>query len=137
MSLLLFGVSPSIHKKSKLQTTNYCCQKLPFRCFWVLSSLQQIYFLFINITFLFNSITFFCLLTWQLKMFLWKNDGTISTHRNQRKKYQEVGLLPFTIQRFRIFSKNKKNYTEIICVKHWTANKYYWCWCNYITVLLY
>ena len=33
MSLLLFGVSPSIHKKSKLQTTNYCCQKLPFRCF--------------------------------------------------------------------------------------------------------
>ena len=33
MSLLLIGVSPSIHKKSKLQTTNYCCQKLPFRYF--------------------------------------------------------------------------------------------------------
>ena len=33
MSQLLFGVSPSIHKKSKLQTTNYCCPKLPFRCF--------------------------------------------------------------------------------------------------------
>ena len=33
MSQLLFRVSPSIHKKSKLQTTNYCCQKLPFRCF--------------------------------------------------------------------------------------------------------
>ena len=25
MNQLLFGVSPSIHKKSKLQTTNYCC----------------------------------------------------------------------------------------------------------------
>ena len=33
MSQLLFGVSLSIHKKSKLQTTNYCCPKLPFRCF--------------------------------------------------------------------------------------------------------
>ena len=32
-TFLLFGVSPSIHKKCKLQTTNYCCQKLPFRCF--------------------------------------------------------------------------------------------------------
>ena len=31
--LMSFGVPPSIHKKSKLQTTNYCCQKLPFRCF--------------------------------------------------------------------------------------------------------
>ena len=58
-TFLLFGVLPSIHKKCKLQTTNYCCQKLPFRCFSVLSSLQQIYFLFINNTFLFNSITFF------------------------------------------------------------------------------
>ena len=26
-----------------------------------------------------------------------------------------------------LYSKNKKNYTEIICVKHLTANKYYWC----------
>ena len=26
MSQLFFGVSPSIHKKSKLRTTNYCCQ---------------------------------------------------------------------------------------------------------------
>ena len=58
MSYLLFAVSPSIHKKSKLQTTNYCWQKLPFRYFRVLSSLQQTYFLFINITYLFNSITF-------------------------------------------------------------------------------
>ena len=33
ISLLLFRVSLSIHKKSKLQTTNYCYQKLPFRCF--------------------------------------------------------------------------------------------------------
>ena len=33
MSQLLFKVSPSIHKKSTLQTTNYCCRKLPFRCF--------------------------------------------------------------------------------------------------------
>ena len=31
--LAIFGVSHSIHKKSKLQTTNYCCQRLPFRCF--------------------------------------------------------------------------------------------------------
>ena len=23
--------------------------------------------------------------------------------------------------------KKQKNYTEIICVKHLTANKYYWC----------
>ena len=49
-SLLEFRIL-SIHKKSKLQTTNYYCQKLPFRCFWVLSSLQWIYFSFINITF--------------------------------------------------------------------------------------
>ena len=33
ISLLLFRVSLSMHKKSKLQTTNYCYQKLPFRCF--------------------------------------------------------------------------------------------------------
>ena len=32
ISWLLFRVSPSIYKKSKLQATNYCCQKLPFRC---------------------------------------------------------------------------------------------------------
>ena len=25
-------------------------------------------------------------------MFLWKNSGIISAHRNQRKKYKEVGL---------------------------------------------
>ena len=29
MSSLLFRVSPSIHKKSKLHTTNYCCQTFP------------------------------------------------------------------------------------------------------------
>ena len=43
------------------------------------------------------------------------------------EKYQEVRLLAFPLQNLRIFSKNKKNYTEIICVKHLTANKYYWC----------
>ena len=111
-TFLLFGVSPSIHKKCKLQTTNYCCQKLPFRCFWVLSSLQRIYFLFINITFLFNSIL--CLQTWQMKMLLWKNVGTISTHWNQRKKYQEVGLPAFTLQKFPIFSKNKKTTQKLL-----------------------
>ena len=56
-----------------------------------------------------------------------ENVGTISTHRNQRKKYQEVGLPAFALQKFPIYSKNQKNYTEIICVKHLTANKYYWC----------
>ena len=56
-------------------------------------------------------------------MLLWKNVGTISTHRNQRKKYQEVGLPAFTLQTFPIVSKNKKTYTEIICGKHLTANK--------------
>ena len=28
--------------------------------------------------------------------------------------------------KFPIYSKNKKNYTEMISVKHLTANKYYW-----------
>ena len=26
-----------------------------------------------------------------------------------------------------IFAKNKKKHTEIICAKHLTVNKYYWC----------
>ena len=43
------------------------------------------------------------------------------------EKYQEVRLLAFPLQKLRIFSKNKKNYTEIICVKHLAVNKYYWC----------
>ena len=38
-----------------------------------------------------------------------------------------VGLPAFMLQKFPIFSKNKKNCTEIICIKHLTANKYYWC----------
>ena len=42
------------------------------------------------------------------------------------EKYQEFRLLAFKLQKFRIFSKNIKNYTEIICVKHLTANKYFW-----------
>ena len=28
--------------------------------------------------------------------------------------------------KFPIYSKNQKNYTEMISVKHLTANKYYW-----------
>ena len=35
-----------------------------------------------------------------------------------RGKYQDVRLLVFTLQKLCIFSKNKKNYPEIICVKH-------------------
>ena len=36
-----------------------------------------------------------------------------------------------------LFKKQKKtDYTEIICVKHLTANKYYCCY-SYITVILY
>ena len=42
------------------------------------------------------------------------------------EKYQESRLLAFTLQKFCIFSKNEKKYKEIICVKHLTANKYYW-----------
>ena len=78
-----------------------------------------LYFLFINITFLFTDMT--------VENASMENVGTISTHRNQRKKYQEVGLPAFALQKFPIYSKNKKNYTGIICVKHLTANKYYWC----------
>ena len=37
-------------------------------------------------------------------MFLQKNVGTISTHRNKRKKYKEVGLPVFMLQKFPIFS---------------------------------
>ena len=33
-----------------------------------------------------------------------------------------VGLPAFMLQKFPRYSKNKKNYTEIICVKHVTAN---------------
>ena len=44
-----------------------------------------------------------------------ENVGTISTHRNQRKKYQEVGLPAFTPQKLPIYSKNKKNYTNYLC----------------------
>ena len=33
MSQLFFRASPSIRKKSKLQTKSYCCQTLPFRRF--------------------------------------------------------------------------------------------------------
>ena len=36
-----------------------------------------------------------------------------------------------------LFKKQKKIYAEIICVKHLTANKYYWCSSSYFTVLLY
>ena len=43
------------------------------------------------------------------------------------EEYQEVGFPAITLQKLTIYSKNKKNYTEIICVKHLTANKYYWC----------
>ena len=64
------------------------------------------------------------------KVLKWKNVETISAHWNQRKKYQDVVLLAFTIQKFSIFSKNKKKYTEIICVKYLTTNK------DYILVLM-
>ena len=33
----------------------------------------------------------------------------------------------FMLQKFPIYSKNKKKYTEIICAKYLTATKYYWC----------
>ena len=51
--------SPVFITKSKLQTTKYCCQGLPFRCFWVLSWLLSIYVLSITITFILNSVTSF------------------------------------------------------------------------------
>ena len=44
------------------------------------------------------------------------------------ERYQEVRLLAFTLLKFCIFSKNtnKEKKKEITCVKHLTANKYYW-----------
>ena len=47
---------------------------------------------------------------------------------NPPKPEEEIA---FTLQKFPIFSKKQKkkqkNCTEIICVKHLTVNKYYWC----------
>ena len=36
-----------------------------------------------------------------------------------------VILLGCLLQKFPIYSKNEKNYTEIICVKHLTVNRHY------------
>ena len=95
--LMSFGVPPSIHKKSKLQTTNYCSQKLPFRCFWVLSLLQRICFSFINNAFV-----------WQSKLLLWKNVGTISTHQTRGRNTRKLGCLHLHFKNSPPFQKTKK-----------------------------
>ena len=43
--------------------------------------------------------------------------------RNTRK----LGCLYLCFKNFPYIQKKKKKYTEIICAKHLTANKYYWC----------
>ena len=108
ISLLLFRVSLSIHKKSKLQTTNYCYQKLPFRCFWVLSSLQQIYFLFVNITFLFNSITFFVYRHDNWKCFYGKMLGLFQPTKTRGRNTRKLGCLHLCFKNSPYFQKTKK-----------------------------
>ena len=126
ISWLLFRVSPSIYKKSKLQATNYCCQKLPFRCSWVLSSLQWIYFLFINITFLFNSITFFVYRHDNWKCFYGKMLGLFQPTKTRGRNTRKLGCLHLLFRNSASFQKTKKS-TQKLCVKHLTASKYYWC----------
>ena len=109
-TFLLFGVLPSIHKKCKLKTTNYCCQKLPFRCFSVLSSLQQIYFLFINNTFLFNSITFFVYTHDNWKWFYGKMLAQFQ--RTRGRNTRKLSYLHLCFKNSPYFQKKKqKNYT--------------------------
>ena len=108
-TFLLFGVLPSIHKKCKLQTTNYCCQKLPFRCFSVLNSLQQIYFLFTNNIFLFNSITFFVYRHDNWKWFYGKMLALFQAIRGRNTR--KLSYLHLRFKNFPYFQKTKKNYT--------------------------
>ena len=116
ISLLLFRVSLSIHKKSKLQTTNYCYQKLPFRCFWVLSSLQQIYFLFVNITFLFNSITFFVYRHDNWKCFYGKMLGLFQHTETRQRNTRKLGYLHLCFKNSPSFQKTKKKTTQKLFV---------------------
>ena len=108
-TFLLFGVSPSIHKKCKLQTTNYCCQKLPFRCFSVLSLLQQIHFLFINNTFLFNSITLFVCRQDNWKWFYGKMSALFQPTKIRERNTKKVGYLHLCFKNSPYFQKTKKN----------------------------
>ena len=112
-TFLLFGVSPSIHKKCKLQTTNYCCQKLPFRCFSVLSSLQGIYFLFMNNTFLFNSVTFFVCRQDNWKWFYGKMLALFQPTKTRGRNTRKVGYLHLRFKNSPYFqkTKNKKKFT--------------------------
>ena len=107
-TFLLFGVSPSIHKKCKLQSTNYCCQKLPFRCFSVLSSLQPIYFLFINNTFLFNSITFIVYRQDNWKWFYGKTLALFQPTKTRGRNTRKVGYLHLCFKNSPYFLNTKK-----------------------------
>ena len=115
ISWLLFRVSPSIYKKSKLQATNYCCQKLPFRCSWVLSSLQWIYFLFINITFLFNSITFFVYRHDNWKCFYGKMLGLFQPTEIRGRNTRKLGCCIYASKISHIFKKQKKIHRNYLC----------------------
>ena len=107
-TFLLFRVPPSIRKKSKLQTTTYCCQKLPFRCFSVVSSSQQIYFLFINITFLFNAITFCVCRHDSWKCFYGKMLAVFQPTETRGRNTRKLGYLHLRFENPHIFKKTKK-----------------------------
>ena len=115
ISLLLFRVSLSIHKKSKLQTTNYCYQKLPFRCFWVLSLLQQIYFLFINIIFLFNSIAFFVYRHENWKCFYGRMLGLFQPTKIRGRNTRKLGCLHLGFKNSSYIQKTKKTTPKFLC----------------------